>query len=147
MKRVKEQAEEAFVHGSYLNPTALRYDFFESWTGAEKSSTFICFPFFQVRKVLQSKQKRLLEHDPAAHPTRSLLQLNYRMNDTIKRDKTQSIRLLSGQMLRRFIQAPGLDTTHLLTKTHKCSIFVPQMWAMISDNSKLALYQTDLDAG
>ncbi|KAL8795028.1 MAG: hypothetical protein Q9195_002476 [Heterodermia aff. obscurata] len=138
LKRVKEQAEEAFVNGSYLKPMALRYDFFDSRTGAEKCSTFICFPFFQVGKTIQKRQKRQkgrVVHDPATHPTRSLLQLSYRMNSTIERDKAQSIGLLSGQMLKWFIQAPPQDTAHLPMKAHEYSVFVPQMWAVISDNS------------
>ena len=144
MKRVKEVAEEAGFYGSYLNPIAFRFDFSDSRTGVEKCFTFICFPFFQIGKTLKMRQKRLLEHDPAAHPTR-LLQLNYRMNDTTKGEETQSIRLLSGQKLKWFVQAPALDTAHLPMKAHQYSIFVPQMWAVVSDSSKSALSQENFD--
>ena len=129
LKRVKLVSERAFVGGSFLTPTAIRYDMLhDSRYSKDKCCIFLSFPYFAVAKP--QKRKNYIKGD-SEHPTRTLLQSQYRLNETIERDNSQCIRMLGGETLKSCVKASQADTSHLSRKKTEELIHVPQMWAMI----------------
>ena len=123
-------AERVFVNGRFINPVAIRYDMLDdSRYNKDKCSMFLSFPYFAIRKPD--------EHPPSfgngspEHPTRTLLQSRYRLNETTKRDESQCITELIGDKLKRCIKAPHTSTAHLTRKRVEELIYVPQLWALI----------------
>ncbi|KAL8727658.1 MAG: hypothetical protein Q9166_005894 [cf. Caloplaca sp. 2 TL-2023] len=129
LNRVRLITERDFVNGSFLTPTAMRYDLHDaSWYIGDKCCMFVNFPYFAVGE--ERTQSRFDKGD-GRHPIRTLLQSRYRLNETIDRDKSQCIRMVSGSALKSCIQAPSKDTKHLTRKVNDELIYVPQMWALI----------------
>ena len=129
LERVKSLHERLFVGGSFLNPTAIRYDLHDtSRYGIDRCSMFVNFPYFTLKKA---QQRLRCDRGDSRHPTRTLLQSRYRLNDTTERDKSQAIRMLDAGSLRNCIEAPKADSTHLTQKVVGELIYVPQLWALI----------------
>lgn len=128
LKRVRRRGERAFVGGSFLTPLALRYDILDdSKYSVDKCCIFLGFPYFAVRKA---KAKRAFTKGSQEHPTRTLLQSAYRLNDTSEQDKFQSIRMLKQETLKSCIDATEDDKTHISRKVTEELIHVPQLWAL-----------------
>ena len=141
IRRVRENAERTFVGGSFLIPLALRYDNADlSKYNAGKSSTFLAFPYFHVRREIS----RLCGKNEPFHPMRTLLQSCYRLNDTSERDKTQCIRMLSRKSLRSCIDAE--ETEQVSKNVKEELIFVPQLWALILGLDRLLTLASSNDA-
>ncbi len=129
LKRVRKLAERAFVGGSFLTPLALRYDILDdSKYSVDKCCIFLSFPYFAVEKV---KPRNLSTKGSHEHPSRTLLQSAYRLNDTVEQEKFQSIRMLRNETLRSCIDATSQDTAQLSHKVTEELIYVPQLWALI----------------
>ena len=129
LKRVRLESERPFVGGKFLTPMALRYDSLDSSKySADKCCIFLAFPYFEIRKE-QTKQI-ILKHDQV-HRMRSLLQSVYRLNNTVERDKTQSIRMLSKKKLTSCIKAEEGDLSDISRNGKEELIFVPQLWALV----------------
>ncbi|KAL8704098.1 MAG: hypothetical protein Q9201_002732 [Fulgogasparrea decipioides] len=136
LKRVRLVSERAFVGGSFLTPTAIRYDMLnDSRYGADKCCAFLNFPFFAVRKA---QKKAAFVKGDSKHPTRTLLQSRYRLNETIDRDDSQCIRMLDARSLKSCIKAPEAETAHLTRGGVDELIYVPQMWALIMGRDHMA---------
>lgn len=128
LKRVRRRAERAFVGGSFLTPVAMRYDILDdSKYSVDKCCIFLGFPYFAVQKA---KAKRAFTKGSQEHPTRTLLQSAYRLNDTLEQDKFQSIRMLKQETLKSCIDATEDDKTHISRKVTEELIHVPQLWAL-----------------
>ncbi|KAL8872906.1 MAG: hypothetical protein Q9174_001543, partial [Haloplaca sp. 1 TL-2023] len=136
LKRVQLVSERAFVAGSFLTPTAVRYIMLnDSRYGVDKRSVFIAFPYFEVKKP---GMKMMFEKGDSKHPTRTLLQSRYRLNETTDRDKWQCIRMLDGRALRSYVKIPQPATKRDLTNNIEDEIiYVPQMWALVVDQDHL----------
>ncbi|KAL8797355.1 MAG: hypothetical protein Q9195_000510 [Heterodermia aff. obscurata] len=129
LKRLRLESERPFVGGKFLTPMALRYDSLDSSKySADKCCIFLAFPYFEIRKE-QTKQITV-KHDQE-HRMRSLLQSVYRLNNTVERDKTQSIRMLSSKKLTSCIKAEGGDLSDISRKGKEELIYVPQLWALV----------------
>ena len=129
LKRVRLELERPFVGGKFLTPMALRYDSLDSSKySADKCCIFLAFPYFEIRKE-QTKQV-ILKHDQE-HRVRSLLQSVYRLNNTVERDKTQSIRMLSRKKLTSCIKAEEGDLSEISRNGKEELIYVPQLWALV----------------
>ena len=128
LKRVRRRAERAVVGGSFLDPLALRYDILDdSKYSVDKCCIFLGFPYFAVQKA---KAKRGFAKGSPEHPTRTLLQSAYRLNDTLEQDKFQSIRMLKQETLKSCIDATEDDKTQISRKVTEELIHVPQLWAL-----------------
>ena len=129
LKRVRLESERPFVGGKFLTPMALRYDSLDnSKYSADKCCIFLAFPYFEIRK---EQRKQIIVKDDQEHRVRSLLQSVYRLNDTVERDKTQSIRMLSRKKLAACIKAEKEDVSDISRKAKEELIFVPQLWALV----------------
>lgn len=118
------------MHGSFLNPTAIRYDMLDdSKYNKDRCSIFLSFPYFAVRKP--EEKPGVFSKGSPEHPQRTLLQSRYRLNETTKRDESQCITELSGEKLKSCIVAPHAETTHLTHNRVEELIFVPQLWTLI----------------
>lgn len=123
-------SERSFVHGRYLDPTALRYDMLDdSRYNKDRCSIFLGFPYFVVRKP-EAKRSTFSKGAPE-HPLRTLLQSRYRLNETTQRDESQCITELPGDKLKSCIRAPHSDTAHLTHQKVEELIYVPQLWTLI----------------
>ena len=136
LKRVQSVSERAFVAGSFLTPTALRYIMLDdSRYGVDTRCVFLAFPYFEVKKT--AKKMIFGKGDPR-HPTRTLLQSRYRLNETTDRDKSQCIRMLDGRALQSYVKvAQPANSTGVTEKIEDELIYVPQMWALIVDQDHL----------
>ena len=135
LKRVRLELERPFVGGKFLTPMALRYDSLDSSKySADKCCIFLAFPYFEIRKE-QTKQI-ILKRDQE-HSVRSLLQSVYRLNNTVERDKTQSIRMLSRGKLTSCIEAEEGDLSEISRNGKEELVFVPQLWALVLDLDRL----------
>jgi len=129
LKRVKLVTERAFVGGSFLAPTAIRYDMFDASSyGRDKRCMFLSFPYFAVAKA---QQRVTFRKGDSRHPTRTILQPRYRLNETVESDNSQCIRMLDAASLNSCIKAPLAETSHLTQRVTDELIYVPQMWALI----------------
>lgn len=129
LKRVKLVSERAFVGGSFLTPTAIRYDMLDdSRYSKDKCCIFLGFPYFAVARP---QKGRVYDKGDDEHPTRTLLQSHYRLNQTVERDRSQCVSTLDGETLRACVEAPKKDTIHLSRKKTEELIYVPQLWAVI----------------
>lgn len=129
LKRVRLESERPFVGGKFLSPMALRYDSLDSSKySADKCCIFLAFPYFEIKKE-QTKQM-IVKHDQE-HRVRSLLQSVFRLNNTVERDKTQSIRMLSRKKLTSCIKAEEGDISTISRNGKEELIFVPQLWALV----------------
>ncbi|KAL8827034.1 MAG: hypothetical protein Q9191_003431 [Dirinaria sp. TL-2023a] len=128
LKKLKTSYEHAFVGGSFLTPTAVRYDMIDSSRyGVDKCYIFLNFPYFTVKKA---QQRFGFDKGDPRHPTRTILQSRYRLNKTTEKDKSQCIRMLDAGALKSCIEAPTADTTKLTRKPIDELVYVPQMWAL-----------------
>lgn len=128
LKRVRLESERPFVGGKFLTPRALRYDVLDSSKySADKCCIFVAFPYFEVRK--EQPNKAVVNDDE--HPPRSLLQSVYRLNNTVERDKTQSVKMLTGKKMRSCITAEKKDMLEMSRNIKEYLIFVPQLWGLI----------------
>lgn len=129
LKRVRAQSQRPFVGGSFVTPSALRYDILnDSKYSADKCCIFINFPYFLVANP--QARKLLAKGDPK-NPMRTLLQSHYRLNETTERDKMQCIKMLNSEKLKSCILSPSAETAHLTDEFADHLIHVPQMWALI----------------
>ena len=129
LKRVLLESERPFVGGKFLTPMALRYDSLDSSKySADKCCIFLAFPYFEIRK---EPRKQIVMKNDQEHRVRSLLQSMYRLNNTVERDKTQSIRILSRKKLAACIKAEKEDISSISRKANEELIFVPQLWALV----------------
>ncbi|KAL9027900.1 MAG: hypothetical protein Q9196_003646 [Gyalolechia fulgens] len=129
LKRVKLVTERAFVGGSFLSPTAIRYDMLnDSKYGGDKCCTFLNFPYLAV---MRARKTMAFGRGDSRHPTRTLLQSRYRLNGTGDRDDSQCIRMLDARALKSCIEGSRAETTRLKGKVDDELIYVPQLWALI----------------
>lgn len=129
LNRVKLVTERAFVGGSFLAPTAIRYDMFDASSyGRDKRCMFLSFPYFAVTKA---QSRVTFRKGDSRHSTRTLLQSRYRLNETVERDNAQCIRMLDADSLNSCIKAPWAETSHLTQKVTDELIYVPQLWGLI----------------
>lgn len=129
LKRVRKKAERAFVGGSFLAPLALRYDILDgSKYSVDKCCIFLAFPYFAVDGL---QPRKLFTKGGLEHPTRTLLQSSYRLNDTAERDKFQCIRMLRREILRSCIDASERDLAQVSRKVKEELIYVPQLWMLV----------------
>ena len=130
ISRVRAVSERSFVGGSFLNPTAIRYDMLDdSRYNKDRCSIFLSFPYFSVEKP-ELKPNTYGKGAPE-HPTRTLLQSRYRLNKTTKRDESQCISDLTGDKLKSCIKAPDSDTAHLAGRKVDERVHVAQLWTLI----------------
>ena len=129
LRRVRKKAERDFVGGSFLTPLALRYDILDdSIYSVDKCCIFLSFPYFDVHQPLQ---KRKFKKGHVEHPTRTLLQSRYRLNETTERDKSQCVRMLKGEALKACVDALNPICDRPMPKVTEELIHVPQLWALI----------------
>ena len=129
LKRVRLESERPFVGGSFLTPRALRYDSLDSSRySADKCCIFVAFPYFAVGNA---PPKASFVNLGKEHPTRTLLQSIYRLNNTLERDQIQCIRMLTRKELRSCIEAEESDLSKISRKVKEELIYVPQLWALI----------------
>lgn len=129
LKRVQLVTERAFVGGSFLSPTAIRYDMLnDSRYGGDKCCAFLNFPYLAV---MRAQKTMAFGRGDSRHPTRTLLQSRYRLNETGDRDDSQCIRMLDARSLKSCIEDPRGETTCLTGKLDDELIYVPQLWALI----------------
>ncbi len=129
LKRVRLESERSFVGGKFLTPRALRYDSLDnSKYSADKCCIFLAFPYFAVSK---EPMRRPFMRGGLEHPVRTLLQSVYRLNDTVERDQTQCIRMLTRKKLKSCIEADEKDKAEVSPKVKEELILVPQLWALI----------------
>ena len=129
LKKVTLESERRFVGGTFLTPRALRYDSLDSSKySADKCCIFLAFPYFAV---MREQPKKTFVKGTKEHPPRTLLQSNYRLNDTTDRDKNQCVRILTEKDLRSCIEAEEAEVSKISRKVKKELIFVPQLWALI----------------
>ena len=130
INRVRLISERSFVHGSFLNPTSIRYDMLDdSIYNKDKCSIFLGFPYFAVKKP--DEKLSAFSKGAPQHPARTLLQSRYRLNKTTKRDESQCITELNGDQLISCIKALPQATAHLTHKKVEEIIYVPQLWTLI----------------
>ncbi|KAL8866565.1 MAG: hypothetical protein Q9174_006226, partial [Haloplaca sp. 1 TL-2023] len=135
LRRVQSVSERAFVAESFLTPIALRYIMLnDSKYGVDKRCVFLAFPYFEVKKP---RKKVIFDKGDSRHPTRTLLQSRYRLNETTDRDKSQCIRILDGRALQSYVKIPQPKYFHLTDKIEDEVIYVPQLWALIVDQDHL----------
>ncbi|KAL8691006.1 MAG: hypothetical protein Q9218_003682 [Villophora microphyllina] len=135
IKRVQLISERPFVGGSFLKPAVTRYDMLnDSRLARDKSCAFLNFPYFLVKKA--EKGVKFVKGD-TRHPTRTLLQSRYRLNETTERDKSQCIRMLDAKSLESCIEAPGAESRPLTRRVDEDLIYVPQLWALIMGRDHL----------
>ena len=129
LKRVRLESERSFVGGKFLTPRAVRYDSLDnSKYSADKCCIFLAFPYFAVSK---KPMRRPFMRGGLEHPVRTLLQSVYRLNDTVERDQTQCIRMLTRKNLKSCIEADEKDKAEVSPKVKEELILVPQLWALI----------------
>ena len=129
LKRVQLVTERAFVGGSFLSPTAIRYDMLnDSRYGGDKCCAFLNFPYLAV---MRAQKTMAFGRGDSRHPTRTLLQSRYRLNETGDRDDSQCIRMLDARSLKSCIKDPRAGTTWPTEKGDDKLIYVPQLWALI----------------
>ncbi|KAL8637729.1 MAG: hypothetical protein Q9226_009087, partial [Calogaya cf. arnoldii] len=129
LKRVQLVTERAFVGGSFLSPTAIRYDMLnDSRYGGDKCCAFLNFPYLAV---MTAQKTMAFGRGDSRHPTRTLLQSRYRLNETGDRDDSQCIRMLDARSLKSCIKDPRAGTTWPTGKGDDKLIYVPQLWALI----------------
>ncbi|KAL8799866.1 MAG: hypothetical protein Q9182_005573 [Xanthomendoza sp. 2 TL-2023] len=126
LNRVRLVTERDFVNGNFLTPAVMRYDLHN----ALPYCMFVSFPYFLVA---EGHNQSKFDKEGENHPIRTLLQSRYRLNETVDRDKSQCIRMISGSALRSCIQAPSSETKHLTRQLNNGLIYVPQMWTLIMD--------------
>lgn len=135
LKRVQLVTERAFVGGSFLSPTAIRYDMLnDSRYGEDKCCAFLNFPYLAVMGA--QKTMAFGKGDPR-HPTRTLLQSRYRLNETGDRDDSQCIRMLDTRSLKSCIKDPRAGTTWPAGEDDDKLIYVPQLWALIMGRDRM----------
>ena len=135
LKRVRLVTERAFVGGSFLSPTAIRYDMLnDSRYGGDKCCAFLNFPYL----AMMGAQKTMAfgKGDPR-HPTRTLLQSRYRLNETGNRDDSQCIRMLDTRSLKSCIQDPRAGSTWPAGEDDDMLIYVPQLWTLIMGRDRM----------
>ena len=129
LKRVQLVTERAFVGGSFLSPTAIRYDMLnDSRYGGDKCCAFLNFPYLAV---MRAQKTMAFGRGDSRHPTRTLLQSRYHLNETGDRDDSQCIRMVDARSLKSCIKDPRAGTTWLAGKGDDKLIYVPQLWALI----------------
>ena len=135
LKRVRKNAERAFVGGSFLSPLALRYDILDgSRYSGDKSCIFLAFPYFSVDKV---QPRKPFTKGGLEHPVRTLLQSCYRLNNTAERDRFQCVRMLESEILRSCIDGSERDLTQISRKVKEELIYVPQLWVLVLGLNKM----------
>ena len=128
LKRICLESERPFVGGKFLTPRALRYDVLDSSKySADKCCIFVAFPYFEIRK--EQPEKVIVNDDE--HPPRTLLQSVYRLNNTVERDKTQSVKMLTAKKIKSCVTAETEDILHMSRNSKGVLIFVPQLWGLI----------------
>ncbi|KAL8951301.1 MAG: hypothetical protein Q9222_002723 [Ikaeria aurantiellina] len=136
LKRVRLVSERPFVGGSFLMPKATRYEMYDkSLYGGDKTCMFLNFPFFTVKKA-QPTQK--LEKGDLKHPTRTLLQTRYRLNETTERDKSQCIRTLPIRSLESCEKGKTGESAARQDKAINELIYIPQIWVLIMGQRHVA---------
>jgi hypothetical protein len=106
-----QESQKPFVHGSYLEPVALRCDgMADGHEEAGQHCTFLSFPFFSLQKPPPLSAGR------DTCPTRALLQTMYYMESTASRDSKQAVTKLLPP------ESNPKDSK---------SVHVPQLWSMI----------------
>ncbi|KAL8758055.1 MAG: hypothetical protein Q9199_001785 [Rusavskia elegans] len=129
LNKVHDATERYFVNGRFLTPTAMRYNLPDpSWYMGGMCCIFVNFPYFAVG---EERTRSSFDKGDERHPIRTLLQSRYRLNETVDRDESQCIRIVSGSALKSCIQAPDKETEHLTRKVNDELIYVPQMWTLI----------------
>ncbi|KAL9041594.1 MAG: hypothetical protein Q9180_001180 [Flavoplaca navasiana] len=135
LKRVQLVTERAFVGGSFLSPTAIRYDMLnDSRYGGDKCCAFLNFPYLAV---MRAQKTMAFGRGDSRHPTRTLLQSRYRLNETGDRDDSQCIRMLDARSLKSCIKDPRAGTTWPAGKDDDKLIYVPQLWALIMGRDRM----------
>ncbi|KAL8838709.1 MAG: hypothetical protein Q9176_004949 [Flavoplaca citrina] len=135
LKRVQLVTERAFVGGSFLSPTAIRYDMLnDSRYGGDKCCAFLNFPYLAV---MRAQKTSAFGRGDSRHPTRTLLQSRYRLNETGDRDDSQCIRMLDARSLESCIKDPRAGTTWPAGKGDDKLIYVPQLWALIMGRDRM----------
>lgn len=144
LKKVSLESERRFVGGNFLTPRALRYDSLDSSKySADKCCIFLAFPYFAI---MGEQPKKNFVKGAKEHPTRTLLQANYRLNDTTERDKYQCIKILTKKTLRSCIDAEEEEVSKISPKVREELIFVPQLWALIPGLDTLITFGSISDA-
>lgn len=144
LKKVSLESERHFIGGNFLTPRALRYDSLDSSKySADKCCTFLAFPYFAI---MREQPRKTFVKGTKEHPTRTLLQSNYRLNDTTERDKNQCIRILTKENLRSCIDAEEEEVSKISQKVNEELIFVPQLWALIPGLDTLITFGSISDA-
>ena len=134
LKRVQSKAEHECIDGRSLDPITLRYDIMNtSRNGIDRFCIFLCFPYLSVNQPRKIESEGLgLE----GHPMRTLLQSQYRMINTTKRDDEQCIRLLSGRMLDSCLDSLNGERKQPHSQSHGQLVHVSQMWAVVFGDGK-----------
>lgn len=144
LKKVSVESERRFVGGNFLTPRALRYDSLDSSKySADRCCIFLAFPYFSV---MGEQPKKTFVKGVKEHPTRTLLQSNYRLNDTTERDKNQCIRILTKESLRSCLEAEKEEVSKISRNVKEELIFVPQLWALIPGLDTLITFGSISDA-
>ena len=129
LKRVHTISERQFVGGSFLTPSASRYDSQDiSKYTVDKTCIFFNFPYLCVANP---RTRVYLKKGEPEHPPRTLLQSHYRLNKTKERDKKQCIGLLEENVVRSCINEPDAIKGRASNKLTEEMIFVPQFWGLI----------------
>ncbi|KAI9772350.1 MAG: hypothetical protein M1839_002486 [Geoglossum umbratile] len=115
IRKIRETREKEFIHGRYLEPTAVRYDGYDPGTDKHDGSvTFFCLPYFS----LHNTSPYCSHESGAAHPARTLLQSYFRLESMEGRDALQAVRKL-----------------HLWPEEKL--VHVPQVWGLILNKSTI----------
>jgi hypothetical protein len=115
------QNEKTYVHGRYLEPTAVNFvrksDIDKSKEPSEHCSVaFFAFPFLALEPLWPQNDLTRA----STHPVRSLLQFQYSFESTGKRDKHQVV---------------------LKTGESKDVLHVPQVWMLLINGGRSSLNQ------
>ena len=144
LKNVSLESGRRFVGGNFLTPGALRYDSLDrSKYIAYKCCIFLAFPYFGI---MGEQLEKTFVKGAKQHPTRTLLQSNYRLNDTTERDKNQCIRIPTNKNLRSCVEAEEEKISKISRKVNEELIFVPQLWALIPGLDSLKTFGSISDA-
>ena len=134
LKRVRERAERPFFGGKYLEPVSMRYDAVNRFEiSADDHCTFLAFPYFALEPMRNLKKSAVGDE----HPPRSLIQCTFRLYNAHERDKSQSVKLLKGGLLRSGVENMRQGQSRIRAKIGDRIFYVPQIWCLIVNSGHI----------